>query len=66
MLFQPGGEAQVLAQFGGVFVYGEAGANGGQFDDVAIGVAGVDALKVDAIHDGGNGNAGALNPLAPD
>src|SRR5262249_39641151 len=51
LLLQPGRELQRMPQLGGGFIDREAWASRRQLDDVAVGVGGIDAPEVDAIHD---------------
>ena len=59
-----GGNWRRAPQFFLALVHQEAGAGGGEFDDMAVRVGGVDALEVDAVHHRRDAQARADQPFA--
>ena len=65
MPLQPRRQHQPLPQRLDRLVRGEPGAERRELDDVAVGIAGVDALEVDAIHDRRHAQPGTHEALPP-
>src|SRR5229473_1962898 len=65
-LFQPGRQHQVMSKLGYWLIYGKAWPGSRQFYDMPVGIVGIDAFEVDALHNRRDAQASLHQFLTPD